>query len=119
MEDSGTDSRMQTRECSGLHDRGKDAKMPERPIKARSGAYHGIFTSFPAFHSLHSPLCASFQDPESPVKLPVKIRIKIPNTLLTRKIKKNSPHPQIRRPSRPIYRANRNGNHNAHMPINS
>ncbi len=25
----------------------------------------------------HSPLCASFQGPESPVKLPVKIRIKI------------------------------------------
>jgi hypothetical protein len=30
MEDSGTDSRMQTRECSGLHDRGKGAEMPER-----------------------------------------------------------------------------------------
>jgi len=71
------DSRMQTRECSGLHDRVKDAEMPERPIKARSGAYHGIFTSFPAFHSLHRPPCASFQGPESPVKLPVKIRIKI------------------------------------------
>ena len=71
------DSRMQTRECSGLHDRGKGAKTPERPIKAHSGTFHGIFTSFPAFHSLHSPLCASFQGPESPVKLPVKIRIKI------------------------------------------
>ena len=71
------DSRMQTRECSGLHDRVKDAEMPERPIKARSGAYHGIFTSFPTFHSLHRPPCASFQGPESPVKLPVKIRIKI------------------------------------------
>ena len=77
MEDFGTDSRMQTRECSGLHDRGKGEKTPERPIKARSGAYHGIFTSFPAFHSLHRPLCASFQGSESPVKLPVKIRIKI------------------------------------------
>ncbi len=77
MEDFGMDSRMQTRECSGLHDRVKDAEMPERPIKARSGAYHGIFTSFPAFHSLHRPPCASFQGPESPVKLPVKIRIKI------------------------------------------
>ena len=71
------DSRMQTRECSGLHDRGKGAKTPERPIKAHSGTFHGIFKSFPAFHSLHSPLCASFQDSESPVKLPVKIRIKI------------------------------------------
>ncbi len=77
MEDSGTDSRMQTRECSGLHDRGKGAKTPERPIKAHSGTFHGIFTPFPAFHSLHSPPYASFQDPESPVKLPVKIRIKI------------------------------------------
>ncbi len=35
MEDFGMDSRMQTRECSGLHDRVKDAEMPERPIKAR------------------------------------------------------------------------------------
>ena len=77
MEDFGTDSRMQTRECSGLHDRGKGANPSERPIKAHSGTFHGIFTSFPAFHSLHSPLCASFQGPESPVKLPVKIRIKI------------------------------------------
>ncbi len=77
MEDFGTDSRMQTRECSGLHDRVKGAKTTERPIKAHPRAYHGIFTPFPAFHSLHSPLCASFQDSESPVKLPVKIRIKI------------------------------------------
>ncbi len=36
MEDSGTDSRMQTRECSGLHDRGKGVKTAERPIKAHS-----------------------------------------------------------------------------------
>ncbi len=36
MEDSGTDSRMQTRECSGLHDRVKGVKTPERPIKAHS-----------------------------------------------------------------------------------
>ncbi len=64
-----------------LHDRGKGEKTPEKAIKARSGAYHGIFTSFPAFHSLHSPLCASFQDSESPVKLPVKIRIKFKHTL--------------------------------------
>ncbi len=77
MENFGTDSRMQARECSGLHDRGKGVKTHERPIKAHSRAYHGIFTPFPAFHSLHSPLCASFQDSESPVKLPVKIRIKI------------------------------------------
>ncbi len=77
MEDFGTDSRMQARECSGLHDRGKGEKTTERPIKAHQRAYHGIFTPFPAFHSLHSPLCASFQDSESPVKLPVKIRIKI------------------------------------------
>ena len=77
MENFGTDSRMQARECSGLHDRGKGVKTHERPIKAHSRTYHGIFTSFPAFHSLHSPLCASFQDSESPVKLPVKIRIKI------------------------------------------
>ena len=75
MEDFGTDSRMQARECSGLHDRGKGVKTHERPIKAHSRTYHGIFTSFPAF--LHSGLCASFQDSESPVKLPVKIRIKI------------------------------------------
>ena len=75
MENFGTDSRMQARECSGLHDRGKGVKTHERPIKAHSRTYHGIFTSFPAF--LHSGLCASFQDSESPVKLPVKIRIKI------------------------------------------
>ena len=75
MEYFGTDSRMQARECSGLHDRGKGVKTHERPIKAHSRTYHGIFTSFPAF--LHSGLCASFQDSESPVKLPVKIRIKI------------------------------------------
>ncbi len=36
MEDSGTDSRMQTRECSGLYDRVKGVKTPERPIKAHS-----------------------------------------------------------------------------------
>ncbi len=77
MEDSGTDSRMQTRECSGLHGRDKGTKTPERPIKAHSGTFQGIFKSFPAFHSLHRPLCASFQDSESSVKLPVKIRIKI------------------------------------------
>jgi len=77
MDDFGTDSRMQARECSGLHDRVKGVKTAERPIKAHPGTFHGIFTSFPAFHSLHSPLCASFQGPESPVKLPVKIRIKI------------------------------------------
>ena len=75
MENFGTDSRMRARECSGLHDRGKGVKTHERPIKAHSRTYHGIFTSFPAF--LHSGLCASFQDSESPVKLPVKIRIKI------------------------------------------
>ena len=75
MENFGTDSRMQARECSGLLDRGKGVKTHERPIKAHSRTYHGIFTSFPAF--LHSGLCASFQDSESPVKLPVKIRIKI------------------------------------------
>ena len=46
------DSRMQTRECSGLHDRGKGAKTPERPIKAHSGTFHGIFTSFPAFRCI-------------------------------------------------------------------
>ncbi len=77
MDDFGTDSRMQARECSGLHDRVKGVKTAERPIKAHPGTFHGIFTSFPVFHSLHSPLCASFQGPESPVKLPVKIRIKI------------------------------------------
>ncbi len=33
MEDFGTDSRMQTRECSGLHDRVKGAKTTERTIK--------------------------------------------------------------------------------------
>ena len=33
MEDSGMDSRMQTRECSGLHDRGKGVKTAERPHK--------------------------------------------------------------------------------------
>ncbi len=80
MEDFGTDSRMQARECSGLHDRGKGEKTTERPIKAHPRAYHGIFTSFPVFHSLHRPLCASFQGPEITVKLPVKIRIKITNT---------------------------------------
>ncbi len=36
MEDFGTDSRMQARECSGLHDRGKGVKTAERPIKAHS-----------------------------------------------------------------------------------
>lgn len=77
MEDFETDSRMQARECSGLHNRAKGAKTLKRPIKAHSRANDGIFTSFPAFHSLHSPLCASFQASESPVKLPVKIRIKI------------------------------------------
>ncbi len=33
MEDFGTDSRMQTRECSGLHDRGKGAKTPGKPCE--------------------------------------------------------------------------------------
>jgi hypothetical protein len=36
MEDFGMYSRMQTRECSGLHDRGKGVKTAERPIKAHS-----------------------------------------------------------------------------------
>ena len=36
MEDFGMDSRMLTRECSGLHDRGKGVKTAERPIKAHS-----------------------------------------------------------------------------------
>ncbi len=40
MEDFGTDSRMQARECSGLHDRGKGTKTPERPIKAHSWTFH-------------------------------------------------------------------------------
>ena len=71
------DSAYETRECSGLHDRGKGVKTAERPIKAHSNGTLRHFTSFPAFHSLHSPLCASFQGSESPVKLPVKIRIKI------------------------------------------
>ncbi len=36
MDDFGTDSRMQARECSGLHDRVKGVKTAERPIKAHS-----------------------------------------------------------------------------------
>ena len=80
MEDFGTDSRMQARECGGLHDRVKGVQTPKRPIRAHSGTFHGIFTPFPAF-PLHRPPCASFQDPENPVKLPVRIRIKIKHTL--------------------------------------
>ena len=33
MDDFGTDSRMQARECSGLYDRVKGVKTAERPIK--------------------------------------------------------------------------------------
>ena len=33
MEDFGTDSRMQARECSGLHDRGKGVKTAEKTHK--------------------------------------------------------------------------------------
>ena len=33
MEDFGMYSRMQTRECSGLHGRGKGAKTPGKPCK--------------------------------------------------------------------------------------
>ena len=43
MENFGTDSRMQARECSGLHDRVKGVKTPERPIKAHS---NGILRHF-------------------------------------------------------------------------
>ncbi len=76
------DSRIQTRECSGLRDRGKNANTPEKTHKGilRNTLRH--FTSFPAFHSLHRPPYAtSFQGPESPVRLPVKIRIKFKHTL--------------------------------------
>ncbi len=59
MEDFGMDSRMQTRECSGLHDRGKGVKTAERPIKAHSNGtlrhFHVLFRPFTRCIARYAP----------------------------------------------------------------
>ncbi len=82
MEDSGTDSRMQTRECSGLHDRGKGVKTAERPIKAHS---NGTLRHFHVLSGLSLVAQAAMRlvpRPGKPCKTACKNQNKNSNTLL-------------------------------------
>jgi len=84
MEDFGTDSRMQTRECSGLHDRGKGVKTAERPIKAHS---NGTLRHFHVLSGLSLVAQAAMRlvpRPGKPCKTACKNQNKNSNTLSVR-----------------------------------
>ena len=73
------DSRMQTRECSGLHDRGKGVKTAERPIKAHS---NGTLRHFHVLSLVSQAAMRLVPRPGKPCETACKNQNKNSNTLL-------------------------------------
>ncbi len=93
------DSRMQTRECSGLHDRGKGVKTAERPIKSHSNGTLRHFHVLSGLSLVAQAAMLLVPRLGKPCKTACKNQNKNSNTLLLRSVQRSLGSAKVREAS--------------------